>query len=315
MIGEREVDGEPVLTLASDAEGGIEAAFAPGAGMVCCSLRHRGEELLGQRGGLRRDIEQHSTMGVPLLHPWANRLGSSRFSLAGREVDLGLASPPPAQDSTGLPIHGLLAAAPGWTVLAHEATAEGGALTATFDFAAQSGLLAAFPFPHEILMIVSLRDATLSLSTTVIATGDASVPVAFGFHPYLSLPGVDREDWAVEIPVFERLVLDERSLPTGERERVEIEDGPLGARTFDDAFAAPTPGSSFALTGGGRRIELGFGEGYPFAQVYAPADDAVIAYEPMTAPTNALLTGGPDLLLLRPGERYRSVFSIAVADT
>lgn len=41
------------------------------------------------------------------------------------------------------------------------------------------------------------------------------------------------------------------------------------------------------ILGGGRRIELRLGAGYGFAQVYAPADDDVIAYEPMTAPTNA----------------------------
>jgi galactose mutarotase-like enzyme len=51
-----------------------------------------------------------------------------------------------------------------------------------------------------------------------------------------------------------------------------------------------------------------------FAQVYAPADDDVIAYEAMTAPTNALVDGGPDLPLLEPGGRYEAAFSIRVID-
>ena len=68
------------------------------------------------------------------------------------------------------------------------------------------------------------------------------------------------------------------------------------------------------LAGGGRRIELTFGRGYRFAQVYAPPDDDVVAYEPMTAPTNALVAGGPDLPLLERGERYEATFSITVAD-
>src|SRR5271170_5212300 len=95
MIGERTVEGVPTLTLGSGELGGVEVAFAPGAGMVGCSLRHRGEELLGQRGGLRRYIRERSTMGIPLLYPWANRLGQRRFAVAGREVSL---------DSEGLPI-------------------------------------------------------------------------------------------------------------------------------------------------------------------------------------------------------------------
>ena len=56
--------------------------------MICCSLRHRGEELLGQRGGLRAYVERARRWGSRFLHPWANRLGARRFELAGREVDL-----------------------------------------------------------------------------------------------------------------------------------------------------------------------------------------------------------------------------------
>ena len=85
----------------------------------------------------------------------------------------------------------------------------------------------------------------------------------------------------------------------------------LGSRTFDDAFVAPDR-EPFVLEGGGRRIELLLDAGYPFAQVYAPGDDDVIAFEPMTAPTNALVDGGPDLPIVQPGERYRAGFTITV---
>jgi aldose 1-epimerase len=132
--------------------------------------------------------------------------------------------------------------------------------------------------------------------------------------PYLHLPSVDRADWDVSIPVRERLMLDHRMLPTGEREPVEVETGPLAARTFDDEYLAPTDAEPFVLAGGGRRIELSVGPGYRFAQVYAPADDDVVAFEPMTAPTNALVAGGPDLPLVEPGGRYEAIFSITVAD-
>jgi galactose mutarotase-like enzyme len=90
MVGERIEEGFAALTLESEALGGVEAIFVPEAGMVCCGLRHRGEELLGQRGGLTRYVEAGSTMGIPFLHPWANRLAEHRFELAGWEVDLEL---------------------------------------------------------------------------------------------------------------------------------------------------------------------------------------------------------------------------------
>ncbi len=313
MIGDRAIDGLEAVTLSAP-DDGIEAAFVPGAGMVGCSLRHGSVELLGQRGGLPRYVERRSTMGIPLLHPWANRLGARRFEVAGRDVDVDAAEPPAGTDPNGLPIHGLLSAAPGWEVSGREPTDDGGTLTARFDFAAHEGLLRAFPFPHEIEIEATLAGSVLTIATSVEATEEVPVPISFGYHPYFTLPGDDRADWEVEIPVRERLLLDDRMLPTGDREAVEVESGPLGTRIFDDAYTAPPPGERFAVTGGGRRIEVAFDSGYSYAQVYAPDDDDVIALEPMTAPTNALVTGGSQLPVASLGGTYRASFSVTVLE-
>ena len=283
--------------------GDLEATFVPETGMVGCSLTHRGEELLGQRGGLEAYIAERKTMGIPLLYPWANRLSSTRFTVAGREVDIDPERTPLRLDGGGLPMHGLLSAAPGWRV-EHQDEAT---LEATFDFAAHPELMAAFPFDHTVRIDVTLDDSTLRVATTVAASA-TGVPIAFGFHPYFALPGVARADWQVEIPVTEQLELDDQMLPTGNRTPVDIPVGPLGDRTFDDAYLAPS--APFALEGGGRRIELAFEAGYPCAQVFAPPGDALIAFEPMTAPTNALVTG--DFTPLAPGDSYRAVFAITV---
>jgi aldose 1-epimerase len=314
MIGARVVDGHPALTLATFAAGGIEAAFVPGAGMVGCSLRHRGEELLGQRRGLRAYVAERATMGIPLLYPWANRVARRRFAVAGREVVIDPEATPLRLDADGLPMHGLLTAATGWEVEHHEPLADGAALAARFDFAAHEELMAAFPFAHELRFEARLVGPTLTIATTVRASDDGPVPIAFGYHPYLRLPGVAREDWHVEVPVREQLRLDSQMLPTGERVSAEVHAGRLGARTFDDAFVAPADGAPFVLAGDGRRVELAFLSGYPYAQVFAPAEDDVIAFEPMTAPTNALVDGGAELPLLAPGESYQASFSITLSD-
>jgi aldose 1-epimerase len=314
MIESRVVDGLPALTLASAAASGIEATFVPVAGMVGCSLRHRGEELLGQRRGLRAYVADRATMGIPLLYPWANRVAHRRFTVAGREVVIDPEATPLRLDADGLPMHGLLTAARGWQVERHEPTADGAVLAARFDFSAQEALMAAFPFAHDLRIEASLTGSTLTITTTVSASGNGSVPIAFGYHPYLRLPGVAREDWRVEVPVREQLRLDSQRLPTGERVDAEVFAGRLGARTFDDAFVAPPDGVPFVLSGSGRRIELAFLGGYPYAQVFAPADDDVIAFEPMTAPTNALVDGGAELPLLAPGQSYEASFSITLAD-
>lgn len=318
MVGERSEEGFPALTLESEALGGIEAIFVPEAGMICCSLRHRGQELLGQRGGLGRYVESGSTMGIPFLHPWANRLGRSRFALAGGEVNLDLEGLHVKRDGSGLPMHGLLTAARGWQVERHlelEGEGEdGGVLAASFDFGAYPRLVEAFPFPHRVEIEATLAGAELRIATTVRAEEEAGVPIAFGFHPYLQLPGVERSEWEIEAPVRERLELDERMLPTGERQPVEVESGRLGSRTFDDAYVAPAGEEPFVLSGGGRRLELRMGAGYPFAQIYAPADLDAVAFEPMTAPTNALLSG-EGLRMLPAGESFIATFAIAIGET
>jgi aldose 1-epimerase len=275
--------------LASSADGGLAATYVPAAGMVCCSLRHRGEELLGQRGGLERYIAKRGTMGIPLLHPWANRLAERQVSLGGEKVDVDLAGDYSAVDSTtGLPIHGLLSAHPGWRASPGAPRDDGARLRASLDFSADPRLIAAFPFPHTLEMEVNLRATTLEVTTTLRASGAVPVPVSFGYHPYLTLPGAARDKWQLELPVRRPLVLDQQMIPTGESEPVaDAQTDRLGSRTFDDPFAMEGPGQRFVLSGGGRRIVVTFEEGFPFAQVYAPDDDDVVALEPMTAPTNA----------------------------
>lgn len=56
--------------------GRLEATFVPKAGMLGCSLRHDGGQLLAQRASLAEYVETGRATGIPLLHPWANRLAS-----------------------------------------------------------------------------------------------------------------------------------------------------------------------------------------------------------------------------------------------
>ena len=284
--------------------GELEAELAPGVGMVCCSLRHAGEELLGQRRGLAAYAQRGSTMGVPILYPWANRLGGFAFAFAGRVLEID-----PRRVRTeehGLPIHGLLGGSPHWAV-----TERGeDRIAAELDFAAHPELLEAFPFPHVVAMEVALGAGAARWTTTVSATGDVEVPIAFGYHPYLRLPGVPRAEWEVELPRARHLRLDERMLPTGEAEEVAPLRGPLGQRTLDDAYALDGP-ARFALRGGGREVVVTFDEGYPFAQVIAPPGDEVVCFEPMTAPANALVSGW-GLRSVAPGRRFVATFTVTI---
>jgi galactose mutarotase-like enzyme len=305
-------EGIHTVTL-SALDGDLHASFAPTLGMIGCSLRHRGTELLGQRRGLATYAKSGSTMGIPLLHPWANRLGGLRYRAAGRTVEIAADHPLLHRDGQGLPMHGLLAAYPGWQVREQSAGADGARLSAALDFAADARLLAAFPFPHELTIAVTLRECTVTITTALRATGEVPVPVSFGYHPYLQLPGVPRAEWSIAVPVRQRLRLDQRTLPTGEREPIAVEPGALGTRTFDDLYTDLERPACFVLGGGGRTVTVEFDDGYRFAQIYAPAADALICFEPMTAPINALVSGDA-LPLVAPGGEYRAAFAITAAD-
>jgi galactose mutarotase-like enzyme len=111
---------------------------------------------------------------------------------------------------------------------------------------------------------------------------------------------------------MEHLELDERSIPTGASAFEPYECFVLGSRTYDDGYVSVRRGARFALSGGGRRIVLRFDSGYPCAQVYAPDDDDVICFEPMTAPTDALVSGD-HLTWVPPGASYTATFSISVS--
>jgi galactose mutarotase-like enzyme len=171
--------------------------------------------------------------------------------------------------------------------------------------------MAAFPFPHRVSIRVELGAGSLVVETAVRASGAVRVPVSFGFHPYLRLPGLGRSEWRVSLPPRRHLLTDARSIPTGTAVREAAMDARLGDRAFDDGYTGLPPRPSFGLRGGGRTITVVLLRGYPAAQVFAPPDRDFICFEPMTAPTNALVTGR-DLPFAAPGKTYTASFEIRV---
>ena len=180
--------------------------------MIGISLTDDGVELLGQRRGLDAYLSAGKTMGHPDPVPVGesaehqHHTGLTANSSTSRPARAGVRT-----DDNGLPIHGVLAAAPGWRVTAQSADE----LVAELDFGAHPELLASFPFPHLLEVAVTLRRPHPDGAHRRRATTDKAVPLCFGFHPYLQLPGVPRRQWTVETPALRHLAVDDRGLPTG----------------------------------------------------------------------------------------------------
>jgi aldose 1-epimerase len=303
----------PYEVTIRDAEGVLEATFIPELGMVGGSIRHEGEELLAQLGGQDAYARSGSTFALPFLHPWANRLSAWEYGLDDHPVELDPNSPIIHRDgATGLPIHGLLAASPHWQLV----DADIGSLTAELDFGAVPEYIEAFPFPHRITYRATAQDATLTVAITVTPTADLPVPISFGFHPYLTLPGSDRRDWMIKLPVTRQALLDEQMIPTGQHVELLAGElnGPLGDRTFDTSYDRLSEASdrpTFVVADERRTIAVEFVDGYPTSQVYAPEKSDFICFEPMTAPINALKSG-ERLRFAQPGSEFTAVFAISV---
>jgi aldose 1-epimerase len=306
MAGSETMSEFEFVTL-RDPSSSLTATYVPNAGMIGTSLNDGGVELLGQRRGLEAYVSVHRTMGIPILYPWANRLSSNGYGVDGAVVTLTPGTGGVRTDQHGVPIHGTLAGYPDWQVT----TKLESRLTAELDYAARPGLLATFPFPHLLELDVTLENRTLTVKTTVTATTGSRVPLCFGFHPYLQIPDVPRAQWQLETPAMRLRPVNAWGIPTDAIEEHEQTAEKLGDRIFDDGYDEVKPGSVFAVSGGDRRIEVHFDEGYTAAQVFAPGDDDVVCFEPMAAPTDSLRRGG--YRVVPPGESAVAQFRIKVS--
>ena len=248
--------GVHIVTL-QDPSSELEAQFVPDTGMIGISLTDSGVELLGQRRGLEAYVAASKTMGIPILYPWANRLGASTYT--GRrhngDADAGAKwcarRPQRAADPRCARRLSRLA---GDARVGQRADRRSGLRRVRTCWPA-------FRFRIVLALTVTLFERTLTVRTVVTPTGEQPVPLCFGFHPYLQLPDVPRDQWIVETPPLRHLYLDGQGLPTGETSGQPANTEPLGDKTFDDGYDEVADGAVFAVSGGGRRIEVHFERG------------------------------------------------------
>lgn len=294
--------GEAAVRLAA---GNYTATFLPDCGMLGVSLTHEGDELLALPRTLadyRRGMPKGGYTGLGLNAPYANRLSARSFEIEGRSARVPRRA---AADRNGLPIHGTMEAQP-FAVESLSIENDVARLITRFRHD-DPHLLGVFPFQQVLVVDVELSTRGLRVTTTMSTEERVRVPVSFGWHPFLRLPGAPRRRWKLRLPARRHHVLDNRLLPTELAVREAEEERALGSRTFDDHYALGRD-RRFTLRGGGRAIDVRFDAGYAYAQIYLPTPGApdeseapgdsgwlttdFICIEPMTAPINALVVGG-----------------------
>jgi aldose 1-epimerase len=300
-------DGFDVVSLG--AQDALEATFAPQVGMACCSLRDGGAELLGERLGLAAYASCGVAMGMSLMHPWADRLSSWRYNACGATVRLPV-SPLLHTDGCGLPVNGVQSCGNRWT-LEESGTLGGSAwLEAMLSYDSDPRMLELFPFPHRLHLCAEVTGSSLYVSLEMEATGGVPVPVCFGYRIYLGRALSDG-DATIALPARQRLVTDERLLPTGPIEPLAMSAATLGVDELNEVFVLGAD-RRLNVDAGARRVTVEPLGGFSLARVHAVAGEPHVMVEALTAPPDALSRG--EFAVATPGRPYRAALLLSADD-
>ncbi len=254
------------------------------------------------------DVPTPAASGVVLV-PWPNRIRDGKYSFGGVDRQLALSEP-----AFGNASHGLLRFG---SYTAVEASDERIVLAA--DVVPQTG----YPFHLRTRVTFTLLADGLHVSHVIGNVGAEAAPVALGIHPYLQIGGVATEDLVLRSTGTSTLVLDERKIPVDEVPVDDATDLRAGRRLGDVALDNAYRGlerdadgrAHHTLTApDGRRVELWQDAGFEWVQVFTtdryPGNPLAVAIEPMTAPSNAFVTG-TDLIVLQPEREIRREWGIS----
>ena len=279
-----------VVRLA-DAAHGVEVFIAPGLGNRAYAMKVHGANILHMPAGNISELRELS--GIPFLAPWANRIPDGGFHSNGKWYAFNESLGVLRMHKDHVAIHGMLTSSNLWHVTEVGADATGAWAVSRLEFWRYPSLMANWPFAHEYEMTYRLAVGALEVSIAVKNLSTEAMPVSIGFHPYFTIPGVPRAECVAHIPARAAVVVDERLCATGELRPNSLPDPtPLASHLFDDGFTdlirENSGEATFSLEGGGRRIEVAFGQKWQVGVVYAPSGHEFICFEPMAAITNGV---------------------------
>src|SRR6185436_18382843 len=159
-----------------------------------------------------------SSIGIPFLAPWADRLDEQAFYANGRHYafDMTLGNVRGAN-----PIHGFLASASEWEVVEVRADGESAWVKSRLEFSRQPLWMKQFPFAHTIEMTHRLRGGALEVATRIENLSVEPMPVAIGFHPYFQLTDSSRDEWVLSVAARTHWPLAETKMPTGATQPID----------------------------------------------------------------------------------------------
>lgn len=259
---------------------------------------------LGGRDVIKYPLkEDDPKKGYPssFLFPFPNRIRDGRYTFNEQKYELEI------NDLQGNnAIHGLIAFNYFRIIEQTENTA-----ILSYEY---SGSAEGYPFPFKFQVSYTLTNLKLDLQIEITNTGKTSMPCGFGWHPYFGFEGNSIKDFELKLPLRYRLELDERLLPTGEKDFEKVQKIALKNSILDNIF-------EFKSRKGTQEIELKDSKntltvyqkaglkGLNYFIIYTPPSRNSVAIEPQSCPTNAF-NSEIDLEVLKPGNSWKLNFGV-----
>jgi len=261
--------------------------------------------------GFGPDRSSHGGRGQ-ILAPWPNRLGDGAYSFG----DVS-AQAPINEVARNNAIHGLVR----WLNWRMTGRAQN-RVSLLCDLRPSP----AYPFALRLEVEYRLGRDGLTVSTDAENIGDVDLPFGLGFHPYLTVGTATIDQVRLRVPARERLVTDQRGLPTGSvavaGSEFDFTGGrPVGVTRLDTAYGDLERDADGRIRvdldhpDGGSGVTLWADNRFGHVMIYSgdtlPEGErrTALAVEPMTCPPDAFRTG-TDITVLRPGARWTGIWGI-----
>jgi aldose 1-epimerase len=281
--------GVPVVRL-TDTASGVEVSVVPSVGNVVYAMTVHGKNILYfPYDDLSEFAKTPKLSGIPFLAPWADLLDEQAFWANGKRYGFNMSL---GNVRGVMPGHGLLTQSPLWEVTEVAADNQSAHVTSRLPFWKYPDLMAQWPFAHEYEVTYSLTGGVLEVKTTITNLSADSMPVIIGFHPFIQIPGIPRDQWVAHLSARLHVVADATKVPTGEMRPLDLPNPlPLRDQNLDDGFTGLERDADgrahFSIEAGGMKVEELFGPKYQVATIYLPpAPDlyhAYICFEPLAA--------------------------------
>ena len=228
------------ITLSS---GAVSAVVEPAFGGRITAFRHGDTDIFAPvPADGSRDLEAPASCGCFPLVPWSNRIRDARLHVEGETVDLT-----PTELPAGHAIHG--------HGLRRIWEAERDGTTLRMHYAHEAGV-GGWPWPYRAAQVIELDGDGMTVSLSVLNTGDGAMPVGLGFHPYFpQTPGT-----RLMLPIA-------TSWPPTEAEKFPVAGGQSVPPELDRREEGPVP----------MGLDQGFGGWEKIARIAWPENGVALA--------------------------------------